>query len=200
MTYSDFTLATVCKRFSLVLQRTPLFAPIETVEVPEWLRSTLERGMPFAFGSEKARSEFIVVPVLLAAIERSSSTLSVYSGQRLDVAPEQGLSGECDFLLTRTPPLPILQSPVVTVVEAKKHDIEAGLGQCAAQMVGARLFNEQQESTITPIFGCVTTGENWQFLQLEHNTLAIDSTRYYLVNVGDILGVFDSIAARYRSV
>lgn len=31
-----------------------------------------------------------------------------------------------------------LRSPIVAVVEAKKNDIEAGLGQCFAQMVAAR--------------------------------------------------------------
>lgn len=122
---------------------------------------------------------------------------SIYSGQRLDIDPAQGLVGECDFLLTPSPPLPILQSPIVTVVEAKKDDIDAGLGQCAAQMVGARLINERDGRVVPAISGCVTTGEDWQFLQLAQQVQAIDSLRYYINDVGTILGVFDTILSPY---
>ena len=59
----------------------------------------------------------------------------------------RGLQGECDFILALTEPVPRLRAPLVTVVEAKKNDIEAGLGQCVAQMVAARDYNER-ESTL----------------------------------------------------
>jgi hypothetical protein len=198
MTYSDFTLDRVRRSFGLSLQRRTLFEPVEPVEVPSWLREMLERGMPFALSSEKARSEFIVAPVLLTSSMQNEVPLSIYSGQRLDVAPDRGLVGECDFVLCKSPPLPFIQSPIMAIVEAKKHDIEAGLGQCAAQMVGAQWFNQNEGNGDTPIFGCVTTGEDWQFLCLEDTTIALDSRRYYIVHVGVILGVFAAIVHRYR--
>src|SRR5206468_9488588 len=117
--------------------------------------------------SEKARSEFLVVPLLLATPEFVPGGLTIYSGQRLDVDPERGLVGECDFILALTPPVPRLRSPLVTVLEAKKGDIEAGLGQCVAQMVGVRVFNERAGQPALRVFGCVTTGEVWQFLSLD---------------------------------
>lgn len=200
MTYSDFTLESVSKAFHLKLRRAALFPHAAAVDVPSWLTDALERGRPFALGSEKARSELIVVPVLLASIERSKATRSLYSGQRLDVAPDQGLTGECDFILSNSPALPILQSPIVMLVEAKKNDIESGLGQCTAQMIGARLFNEREGNDVRAIFGCVTTGESWQFLQLAGDTVLIDTNRYYLVNIDVLLGVFDAIAAFYQPV
>lgn len=193
MTYSDFTLERVCTTFGLDLRQDALFDQVPTVAVPSWLRDWLTRTRPFAFGSEKARSEFLVVPILMMSVERSKHRLSIYSGQRMDAAPDRGLVGECDFLLTRTPPLPILRAPVVTLVEAKKHDIDVGLGQCAAQMVGAHLFNERAGQSIPRIFGGVTTGEIWQFLQLEADTLTIDSARYYLDNLELLLGALDMI-------
>ena len=101
-----------------------------------------------AFFSEKSRSEFIVIPILLAARDLSHNSFTIYSGQRLDVMPEKGLVGECDFILGASPTVPMLQSPLVTIVEAKKNDIEAGLGQCVAQMVGARIFNERAGSEV----------------------------------------------------
>ncbi len=91
--------------------------------------------MQLALVSEKARSEFVVAPILLAAREMSRETLTIYSGQRLDVDPERGLQGECDFILALSAPLPRLRAPLLIIVEAKKNDIEAGLGQCVAQMV-----------------------------------------------------------------
>lgn len=201
MAYNEFTLVDVCKRFGLQLSRQDLFAGVEPLVVPGWLREMLDHGMPFAFGSEKARSEFIVAPVLLACgtyRANSKQAIAIYSGQRLDVDMARGLVGECDFIVSRNVPLPVMQAPIVTIVEAKKHDIEAGLGQCVAQMLGASLFNQQADSAIETIFGCVTTGEDWQFLKLEGSTICIDSRRYYIVDVGIILGVLQAILAVYE--
>ncbi|NJN68474.1 MAG: hypothetical protein HC884_18065 [Chloroflexaceae bacterium] len=196
MTYSDFSLGDACKAFGLVARTERLFE-VEPVVPPEWLLSLLQRGRPFALGSEKARSEFIVVPLLLTWVERSPIPLSVYSGQRLDADPARGLTGECDFILAKTAPLPFLQAPIITLVEAKKHDIEAGMGQGAAQMVGAHMFNEREGAEVGAIFGCVTSGETWQFLKLEGSHLLIDRDRYYLDQVGQLLSVFDAIARCY---
>lgn len=196
MTYSDFTLSDVCKTFSLAATTGPMF-DVEPVQPPDWLHSLLQRGRPFALGSEKARSEFIVVPLLLTWVEHSPIPLAVYSGRRLDADPAQGLMGECDFILAKTSPLPFLQAPIITLVEAKKHDIEAGMGQCTAQMVGAQVFNEREGVEVSAIFGCVTNGESWQFLKLEGSQLLIDNTRYYLDNIAQLLGVFVAITRCY---
>ncbi len=197
MTYSEFTLDSVIETFSLVAEQHPLFAAVAPSDPPPWLTDLLDMGKPFARVSEKARSEFIIAPVLLAARIQSQHTIAIYSGQRLDVEPASGLVGECDFLLSYAPPLPVMQAPIVCIVEAKKHDIEAGLGQCAAQMIGARQFHQKRGREEHTIYGCVTTGDDWQFLKLEHTRLVIDLDRYYLVNVGTILGVFRVIIEQY---
>ena len=104
--------------------------------------------LELALISEKARSEFIVGPILLASRQLCHNAITIYSGQRLDVQPEKGLVGECDFILAASPSFPILHSPLVTIVEAKTNDIDNGLGQCvAAEMVGARFFNETCRKT-----------------------------------------------------
>lgn len=198
MAYSDFTLDTVRKTFGLTLKRAPLFPVLPTVDAPVWLNALLAKGKPLAFGSEKARSEFLIVPILLASRDMHHESFSIYSGQRLDSDVNRGLSGECDFILTNTPPLPVLQTPVVVIVEAKKNDIENGLGQCVAQMVGAQIFNQQEGNGVEMIFGCVTTGEAWQFLQLLQDVVVVvDSERYYLDHVESILGVLAAIFACY---
>ncbi len=197
MAYSDFTLDTVRKSLGFTLTRARLFATLASVDVPQWLTALLEKGMPLAFVSEKARTEFLIVPLLLASRDLAHDSFAIYSGQRLDSDPSRGLSGECDFILTLTAPLPVLQAPIVIIVEAKKNDIDAGLGQCAAQMVGARLFNQQEGNGLETIFGCVTTGEDWQFLKLEHDVIVIDSMRYYINRIETILGMFQAILACY---
>jgi hypothetical protein len=118
---------------------------------------------------------------------------TVYSGIRLDVDPDRGLKGECDFLLGQTAPSPALQSPRLVVVEAKKNDIEEGIGQCAAQMVGIRLYNEQEQQPVKVVHGCVTTGEAWQFLRLDGIQLIVDAERYYIHEVDKILGILVSL-------
>ena len=200
MAYSDFTLDAIRKSFGITLKRDCLFPAVAPVEVPPWLTALLEKGMPLAFVSEKSRAEFIIVPVLLASRDLAHASFTIYPGQRLDSDLSRGLSGECDFILSLTPPLPVLQAPIVVIVEAKKNDIEAGLGQCVAQMVGARLFNQHEGNSLETIFGCVTTGEDWQFLKLEHDAVVIDSGRYYIDRVDTILGILQAILATYTSL
>jgi hypothetical protein len=196
VSYGDFTLETIERKFAIVTQVIELFPDLAPARVPDWLPGSLERGSRLPMLSEKARSEFIVAPILMAARELSGDRFAIYSGQRLDVAPDQGLVGECDFILAMTPPVPLLRAPLVTIVEAKKNDIEAGLGQCVAQMLGARIFNEQSGKAPGSVFGCVTTGYDWQFLRLDSATVSVDQTRYYLDGVAAILAVFLAMVAQ----
>jgi len=195
MPYSQFTLDKVEKQFKLTQVRQRFFQNIETVTLSDWLKTALEKSIEIALisESEKARSEFIIAPILFELQVKNQGKLTLYSGTNFDVDSEQGLFGECDFILTLTPPLQTIHAPIVVLIEAKKQNIEGYLGQCAAQMVGAKLFNEREERNISPIFGCVTTGETWQFLRLEQNTLYIDSMRYYISQVEQILGIFQMI-------
>lgn len=193
MSYSEFTLEEVERRFGVVPREANLFPAAAPAPIPHWLPDSLSRGTRLALISEKARSEFIVAPILLAAREVSGDQLAIYSGQRLDVAPDNGLAGDCDFIVALGPALPPLHAPLVTVVEAKKNDIEIGLGQCIAQMLAARMFNERAGRNESPVYGCVTTGETWQFLRLDGTTALLNRQRYYLDNLTMILGVFQAI-------
>jgi len=74
-------------------------------------------------------------------------------------------------------------------VEAKNEDIKSGLGQCIAEMVAAQLFNELENNELVTIYGIVTTGEIWKFLQITEQIVAIDLTDYYITDIGKILGI-----------
>jgi hypothetical protein len=195
MAFSEFTLESAIRSLGVSVREADLFPALAPVAVPSWLPGWLARGTRLALISEKARSEFIVVPILLAARELCGDRVAIFSGQRLDVDAERGLAGECDFLLALGPPVPPLRAPIVAVVEAKKNDVEAGLGQCIAQMVAARAFNEASGRPERLMYGCVTTGESWQFLRLVGDAAELDGRRFYLDNVAGVLAALLTIVA-----
>src|SRR5262245_16468089 len=183
MSYADYTLESLQQAFDLSVEARHLFPEVTPVKPSEWLLESLRRGQSLAPASEKARSEFIVAPLLLTCRELLNDSFVIYSGVRLDVDADRGLKGECDFILARSPTVLMLQAPLLVILEAKKNDIEEGLGQCAAQLVGARMFNERHHTPVEPLFGCVTTGEAWQFLRLENNSLTLDTRRYFILEI-----------------
>jgi hypothetical protein len=192
MAFSDFDLKTAVQRFELREDRdTDLFAGVQPLEPSDFLRVWLERLAPVALGvnSEKARSEFIIAPMLADVTLRAGGSVNVLPGVTFDVDKAQGLAGFCDFLIARSPEIYYVQAPVVAVVEAKKEDLVAGLGQCVAAMLAIRLFNEREGTPLPVVFGCVTSGSNWRFLKLEGSRLSIDRVEYYLRDAAKILGI-----------
>lgn len=198
MSYIDFDIPKVERDLHLEVTVQKIDWQIVPITPSDWLLKSLEKGGKNAFVSEKARSEFIVTPILLAAQELLNDEIQIFSGQNLNVEPSLGLTGECDFILSKTKPIPTLKSPIVSLVEAKKNDIELGLGQCIAQMFAAKIFNRESDEDLQTVFGCVTTGETWQFLKLENSLAIVDSERFYLSEIGKILGVFKSIFDYYE--
>lgn len=192
MSYSDFTLSTVKKAFNLILtEKTNIFAQAKELEASPFLKETLQENTPLALASntEKSRSEMIIAPILINLRKQLDHKISIFSGISFNVEPEQGLSGNCDFLISRSKELLIIDAPVVTLVEAKKEDLNAGLGQCIAEMLAAQIFNERQNEQISTIYGAVTSGTNWRFLKLEGKNTFIDLTEYYLGDLNKILGI-----------
>src|SRR4051794_4645848 len=113
MSYSDFTLESVASLLGVSARAAELFPTLAPIAPPVWLQELLARGakgIKLSLISEKARSEFILAPILLAARELSENRFAIYSGQRLDVDPASGLVGECDFILTAADPVLPLQA------------------------------------------------------------------------------------------
>jgi hypothetical protein len=197
MAFSDFDLKTAVHTFALTeVRNRDLFLDVKPIEPGEFLRKWLDTFAPVALGvnSEKARSEYIITPMLAEVKLRVGDSVNVLPGVTFDVDKAQGLAGFCDFLIARSPEIYYVQGPVLAVVEAKKEDLVAGLGQCVAEMVAIRLFNDREGTPIPAVFGCVTSGNIWRFLKLEGSNLFIDLPEYYLRNAGKILGILESIA------
>ncbi|MEB3338742.1 MAG: hypothetical protein VKJ46_14830 [Leptolyngbyaceae bacterium] len=74
-------------------------------------------------------------------------------------------------------------------MDAKKENLNAGLGQCIAEMFAAKLFNDKEDNEIPVIYGAVTTGNIWKFLRLKNTLVEIDLTEYFIGQLGKILGI-----------
>src|SRR5262245_60526195 len=125
MAYSDFDLKTAVHTFALTEDRdTDLFAEVAPLEPSTFLQVWLEKFAPVALGvnSEKARSEFIIAPMLAETKLRAGTSVTVLPGVTFEVDKERGLAGFCDFLIARSAEFYYIQGPVVAVVEAKKED------------------------------------------------------------------------------
>jgi hypothetical protein len=196
MAYSDFSLTSITKAFSLsICDQVDMFSSIAEVEISLLLKETLQENVPLALASntEKSRSEMIISPILIELRKQLNHQISLFSGIDFTVDPEKGLNGSCDYIISRSSELLLLKAPVVMLVEAKKENLNAGLGQCIAEMLAARIYNEREQAQSMnqnqPIFGVVTSGTNWKFLKLQEQQISIDLDDYYLSNIGKILGI-----------
>lgn len=191
MPYSQFTFSKVKTDFALTIVEGTRFFPdsIEAIESSPRLQSILE-DLPWviAVDTEKARSEVIINPVLLEVRRLLQAQISVFSGEEFNVDAATGLNGVCDFLISRSPEQLTVEAPAIVIVEAKRSDLKAGMGQCIAEMIAAQRFNLDNQQPITTVYGSVSSGTQWRFLKLENTTVTIDLTDYPLPPVEQILG------------
>lgn len=190
MAYSDFDLKTAQKRFHLnIIEDQDLVSHLAPLEISDLLAQTLKRNVPLALAlsTEKARSELIIVNILLEL--KHQLNISFFSGLDFNVDKEQSLNGFCDFIISQSAEQLFLEAPVIAAVEAKNEHIVRGLGQCVAEMVGMRLFNERENNAIKAVYGVVTTGHVWKFLKLQDDTVSIDIEDYYIKSPEKILGI-----------
>ena len=192
MLYSDFSLRKVKQDFNLtIVEKNTFLDNIHPQEPSSFLATFIEKYLPLALAlnTEKARSEMLICPILLEVKEICASSISLFSGNDFTVDTSIGLSGVCDFLISLSSEQLFLEAPAVVVVEAKKEDLNGGLGQCVAEMIAAQRFNETNNTPIPIIYGTVTTGDRWKFLKIENQTVTIGLIEYTVPPVEQILGI-----------
>lgn len=192
MSYSDFTLQDIKTKFSIkVEEQISLFAEVIPYPVSPRLSELLQSWVPLAhaINTEKARSEFIIAPVLAEVRTLFQNKISLFSGIVLNVDPQQGLMGTCDFILSLSPEQLIVDAPVVAVVEGKNENINVGIPQCIAELIACRIINERQGRAIPAMYGCVTTGTVWKYLKYSNNTAIVDLDDYYIREIDKLLGI-----------
>jgi len=192
MPYSKFTLNELKQKFNITLTGIKgKFNNLPEVAPSQFLLEALEEYLPLAvaIGSEKARSELIVAPILVAVKKHLNQQISLFSGIEFNVDSELGLNGFCDFIISHSTQQFFIESPVIALVEAKNDNLKSGLAQCIAEMVAAQIFNQRQGNEINKIYGAITTGTIWQFLELEGEVVVLDLQEYSVENLSNILGI-----------
>ena len=197
MAYSKFNdLKKVQKLFGIDIRRALIFdeSKIENTVPSGWLVESMRRAQMQGFDSEKERSERIIAPILTELIMINENELTIYSGHELNVDRALGLNGECDYLLALgRKVVELVQSPIFSVVEAKRQDMVWGAAQCAAQMVGALRYNKLDGKEIPYVYGATTDGIKWQFMKLEDSILSIHSDLVLTNQMSNLLGILQFI-------
>ncbi len=193
MPYSQFkNLHQLQVDFNLNLEENrSLFTKVNPVKPSNYLQQTLEEYLPLAtaINTEKARSEFIIAPILAEVRRQVNYQISLFSGTEFNVDIDKGLSGYCDYLISCSSEQYFIHNPIIIIVEAKNENIKGGLAQCAAEMLAGQIFNQRENNPISIIYGAVSTGTTWKFLILEKELLSIDKFEYYINQIDIILGI-----------
>ncbi len=195
MPYSRFSLDELLTNFNLnLVEILGKYKNLPEVVPSQILQELFKDYIPLAvaIGSEKARSELIVAPILVDIKKQLNNQISIFSGIEFNVNIDQGLSGFCDFIISRSTRQLVIEAPVVALVEAKNDNLKSGFSQCIAEMLAAQMFNQRKGNNVNKIYGVVTTGTVWQFLELESETIVVDLEEYPINDLPKILGILIS--------
>lgn len=196
MAYSDFSLTKLQRLYGVEYDRVALFPrPHRRETASPFLLAELADSKLFPLLTEKAKSEFLIAPILRELARRNVDGFTVFSGFSLDV--DEVLNGFCDYLLSGKPRGIEVAAPVFCLVEAKNRTVEEGFGQCAAEMLAAYRFNVQADEPLDVIYGAVTTGQDWAFLKLANNMVFIDDERFVIEQLEELLGTLQQIVDAY---
>ena len=201
MSYKNFSLERIRDEFGIQNKRQKLteFIEIKSIEPSAWLKETIEGYKLLPNRSEKAKSEAFVSPILLEIKKLNKEFITIHSGDMLNADPAHGLNGECDFIIGKETFSNTIDAPLFSVIEAKKGDLDLGKPQCAAQMLGVKIFNEKHGIHYDKVFGIVTTASSWLFLKLENNIIYTDDDSVLsLSELPQILGRLQYIVDFYR--
>jgi hypothetical protein len=195
MAFREFSYPTVLDRLGLTAQTADLSIGASPVAVRPEFAVLFKECLAIAVVdlgvcTEKARSEFLIAPVLVELRRAMGRRFSVFSGMELTVNKGRGLNGACDYILTKGDNQHLREAPIIGILEAKNEDFcNQGLGQCVAAMFAAQLRNRSAGWSVTRVFGACTTGRAWQFLTLDGAALTIDWTTYRTTDLGRVLGI-----------
>ncbi len=198
LTYSQFTLQDLKKQLGVSVTGGSFLSQIDGLPAPGWLLKILSLGQGVSrYRSEKAISEEVISPVLLAVKEKNLDKIALFSGVPLSSGEMYGV---CDYIITGNPDDYLPETPLIVLIEAKRQDLDTGIPQCAAEMVAAKQINDGANMPYNTVFGCVTTGDTWIFMKLVDNTkVIIDQQKLYLTQLEQILGVFQYMIDYFKN-
>ncbi len=200
MAYRDFKMDDLESKFGIQEIGKQLFDPskVKRIEPSDKLKTDLVEARFITLSTEKAVSERLVSPILVEIKKLNLEDIQVFSGEIIKADVKQGLNGEIDFILSRTPETLKPKNPLLIVTESKLGLIDGSVNQAAAQMIGIRLFNEKRNYEKIAIHGAVTDGTTWRFLKLDDNKFYVDTNKFTIDNLPILLGVLQEIVDFYK--
>ncbi len=180
MAYTDFkTLAQVEKELGVnIKQDSKLYMNIKPAELSSWFVETMDLSYDLAINinTEAARQSLIVDNVLIEL--KKTLPVSFFIKKYFNVDASKGLTGNPDGLVCSYLDDLEIRAPVIVLVEAKNNDINPGFPQCIAETVAAALFNDKAGIVRDTVYGVVTDGVSWRFVNLKDNIATIDRHTY----------------------
>jgi hypothetical protein len=193
MAFSDFkTISEVLERFRIVYTENDFFEVGEQQSPSEYFLQDFAfcREHIDVFASEAARCEAIIFPILKEIYKRYADNYALWIQK--PIAYDEMLSGTPDYLISTKSELgrPVVGTPLIILVEAKKNDFEQGWGQCLAELVAAQKINDNPEF---PVYGIVSDGTWWQFGRLVCGNFTQNRTSFGVDNLPLLFGAVDAL-------
>jgi len=191
MSYAKFTRKKLIEQYGLSFKQRILFTSIDPVKPSGALVNELADASLVPLRNEKAQTEFLIIPILKEVWRNSGRNFAIHSGEPFDVDVKAGFSGECDFIFTADTENLEITAPLLSLVEAKKDNFDAGITQGAAQLYAAMIFNRQKEIHTPYLWGCSANGWGWQFFQLRSDKeIIVHPTLLAETNLPELLGAW----------
>jgi hypothetical protein len=192
MAFSDFkTISEVQERFKVkyaevdFVKAEPATPSVAFLQDFEFTREHIN-----VFASEASRCETIIFPILKEIYKRYADPYALWIQK--PIAYDELLSGTPDYLIATKSELgkPVVGTPLILLVEAKKNDFEQGWGQCLAELVAAQKINDAPD---LPVYGIVSDGIQWQFGYLIGDAFTQNRTNFSVDNLPVLFAAVDSV-------
>ncbi len=194
MAFSDFkTIPEVLEKFRIRYTVKDFVRIEETAGTPsEQFLQDFEFCMQYidVFTSEASRCEAIIFPILKEIYKGYAESYALWI--KKSIVYDETLSGTPDYLISTRSELglPVVGTPLIMLVEAKKNDFEQGWGQCLAELVAAQKINAEPD---VPVYGIVSDGTLWQFGYLIGDAFTRNRTSVTMDNLPALFGAVNSV-------
>ncbi len=194
MAFSDFkTIPEVLEKFRITYTVKD-FVQIE--ELPDTPSEHFLQEFEFCmqnidvFASEAARCEAIIFPILKEIYKPYAADYALWIKKAITY--DETLNGTPDYLISTRSELgiPVVGTPLIILVEAKKNDFDQGWGQCLSELVAAQKINED---TDFPVYGIVSDGKLWEFGQLIGDSFTRNRTSVTMDNLSVLFGAVNAV-------
>ena len=193
MAFSNFkTISEVMERFRIKYTESD-FVTVDEASNPsaQFLQEfEFNRQHLNLFASEDAACETVIFPILREVYKTYADGYVLWIRQ--SITYDETLSGTPDYFVAAKSELgkPIVGTPVIILVEAKKNDFEQEWGQCLAELVAAQKINDD---SAFPVYGIVTDGKSWEFGRLVGDIFTQNRTNFNLGNLSSLFGAVNSV-------